>query len=89
MNPRLLLLDEPFSSLDVPTRRRLLSLIEKRPERVIMVTHEPQTLSHFDRVIWLKGGKVYRDGSPDDVIEAYLNHAEAFQGTNSEWGILP
>ena len=88
MNPGLLLLDEPFSSLDLPTRSRLLRLIDQRPERVIMVTHEPESLTDFDRVIWIHEGVVRQDGKPDEVIAEYRAYAEQRMDTDN-WGRLP
>ncbi len=45
LKPRLLLLDEPFSSLDPATRKKLRELVAKVPERfncaALFVTHEP------------------------------------------------
>jgi NitT/TauT family transport system ATP-binding protein len=56
--PRLLLLDEPFLSLDAPAaerlRRLLLELWERRPTTVLFVTHDlREALSLADRVLFL------------------------------------
>lgn len=71
MQPRLLVLDEPFANLDLPTRTHLLNWLLARRERLIMVTHDLDSLDAFDRVIWLEEGRIAADGAPADVIAAY------------------
>lgn len=71
MQPRLLILDEPFANLDLPTRTHLLEWLMRRHERLIMVTHDLDCLRDFDRVIWLEAGRVAADGRPAEVIAQY------------------
>jgi molybdate transport system ATP-binding protein len=71
-DPRLLLLDEPLSSLDVTVRadvRRELSrqLSTFRGVR-ILVTHDPlEAIALADRLVVLEEGKVVQTGSPAEV----------------------
>ncbi len=76
MKPRLLLLDEPFSSLDLPKRKSLLKLLDTECERLIMVSHDLDVLSGFERIIWIEEGKVLGDGRPYDVIKSYRAFAD-------------
>jgi biotin transport system ATP-binding protein len=69
--PSVLLLDEPFSSLDLPTRLDLSDRIRALPQAVVMASHDFEFLSSFDRVIWLEGGRIREDGRPASVIAAY------------------
>lgn len=60
LNPDLLLLDEPFVSLDPPTARRvrglLLRLWRERPHTVLFVTHDlHEAIELADRLIFLAG----------------------------------
>jgi iron complex transport system ATP-binding protein len=73
--PRLLLLDEPATSLDLKHRaglmRTLARLREQRGLSVIMITHDLQlTGSLFDEIIALRCGEVVAQGSPDDVLQS-------------------
>lgn len=77
MRPALIIFDEPFSSLDLPTRRRLEALIAGLDQQVILVAHELDAFEGYDRVIWLHEGRVRGDGAPDAVIAAYRAFAEA------------
>ena len=71
--PDILLLDEPFSSLDLPTRHDLMQRLHAMPQRLVMASHDLDLLADFDRVIWLETGKIKGDGKPADVIGAYRN----------------
>ncbi|RXG85778.1 energy-coupling factor ABC transporter ATP-binding protein [Bradyrhizobium zhanjiangense] len=73
--PSILLMDEPFSSLDLPTRLLLYRRIMALPEQVVMATHDFELLPAFDRVIWLDEGRIRLDGRPAEVLPAYRAHA--------------
>ncbi|MFG1479863.1 ABC transporter ATP-binding protein [Xanthobacter sp. V4C-4] len=75
--PRLLLLDEPFSALDLPTRIALSERLAGLDQQVIMASHDLGLFAGFDRVVWLKAGRVAADGAPDEVIALYEGHARA------------
>lgn len=70
--PDVLLLDEPFTSLDHRHTRSLLQTVMSLPQRVIMATHRLDLLKDFDEVIWLDQGSLRLQGPPEHVIEAYL-----------------
>ena len=75
--PRLLLLDEPSSSLDLKHRadliRTLARLREIKQLSVIMITHDLQWIgSLFDQVLALRGGAVAAQGKPDEVLQDHL-----------------
>ena len=65
-DPDLLLMDEPFSALDAPLRRRLqdelLGILATRRTSLVFVTHDlVEALYIGDRVVVLRGGRVARD----------------------------
>ena len=70
--PRLLLLDEPLDSLDLPNQRTIAALIgricRQHGVSVLMATHDVNPiLDYTDRIIYLaRGGTVV--GRPDEVI---------------------
>jgi iron complex transport system ATP-binding protein len=75
--PRLLLLDEPSSWLDLKHRadlmRTLARLRETRRLSAIMITHDLQmTGSLFDQVLALRNGTVIAQGKPDEVLRDHL-----------------
>jgi tungstate transport system ATP-binding protein len=75
LQPELLLLDEPFSALDAPTRSRLLqdlhALLAQTSITTIFITHDlDEALLLGDRVAVLLGGVLRQVGRPQDVFTA-------------------
>lgn len=73
--PRILLLDEPSTSLDLKHRaglmRTLAHLRSQRGLSVVMITHDLQlTGSLFDRIVAIRCGDVVAQGAPDDVLRS-------------------
>lgn len=73
LNPGILLLDEPLSSLDLQTRRvvriELTSLLRRLPCITIYVTHSPVEAMVFgDQVVVLDGGQVAQAGSREELL---------------------
>lgn len=71
MNPAVLILDEPFSALDLPTRQHLTDWLLGLPQQLFMISHDLEVLAAFDRVLWLEQGRVRGDGDPGVVIADY------------------
>ena len=72
-NPRLLLMDEPVSSLDEVSRREILSDVRALPHRlsipIVYVTHSLQeALRLADHMLWLVDGEVKLSAPPDSVV---------------------
>ncbi len=73
--PRLLLVDEPLSGLDVSTARALLALIDDmrraRGVALVMVTHDLAVVAGFaDRVAVVYGGTIVEQGPVRDIFYA-------------------
>jgi biotin transport system ATP-binding protein len=66
-----LLLDEPYSSLDLPNQALLHRDIANAREQIMVSTHVLDHVRHFERVIWLDKGQVRADGAGTDVCAAY------------------
>ena len=69
--PQLLLLDEPFASLDLPGQARLAQDIAAAPQQVLVSTHVLDHVRDFERVIWLEQGRLLGDGAGREVCRAY------------------
>ena len=67
-----LLLDEPFSSLDLPGQALLRQEIAAAPQQIIVSTHVLDHVRHFERVIWLDRGRVRADGLGAEVCAQYV-----------------
>ncbi len=67
--PRLVVLDDFFQNLDVASRAQIIRLLIDRakPWTVIAVSHDPQLLEAFDRVLVVHNGRVVRDAPFADL----------------------
>jgi iron complex transport system ATP-binding protein len=71
--PEVVLLDEPTANLDIHHQMDFLNLIltlnRERGLSIVMATHDMNIASEFcDRLILLQGGRVYKMGTPQEVI---------------------
>lgn len=80
MEPRLIVLDEPFSALDLPTRWHLLDWLHTLPQQLLMISHDLETLADFERILWLENGRIRGDGHPDDILPAYREACRRLEG---------
>ncbi|MBO9652052.1 MAG: ABC transporter ATP-binding protein [Variovorax sp.] len=69
--PRTLLLDEPYASLDLLSQARLAAQIDGSRQQIIVSTHLLEHVQDFERVLWLDEGRVRADGPGREVCEAY------------------
>lgn len=72
--PRLLLLDEPFTGLDISLRAQVredtLRLIKQMGVTTLMVTHDPQEAMYMaDHILIMRNGKVEQGGSPREIYQ--------------------
>ncbi len=76
--PKLLLLDEPFSNLDMVLKDILKSVIDSIMEKLritcMLVSHDPaDSLSWADEILVMKRGKVIQSGSPEMIYRNPIN----------------
>ncbi len=74
IEPRILLLDEPFGALDAKVRKDLRqwlrALHDETKLTTIMVTHDQdEALALADRVAVMNEGRIEQVGSPSDIID--------------------
>lgn len=72
-DPKLLILDEPCTSLDLPAREQFLSFLEdlakKKKTTLCIVTHYiEEIIPSITDILFLKGGKVFNNGKKDDIM---------------------
>lgn len=73
-DPRLLLCDEPLTSLDLANQQAVVSLIDRhrrqRRAGVLLVTHDINpVLDTVDRILYIAGG-TFMLGTPDQVLDS-------------------
>ncbi len=72
LNPPVLLMDEPFASLDDETKRsiykHMLTSQKNEPRTVVLVTHNKQeALTLADYFVWLKEGRIVKHGDKGEL----------------------
>jgi putative ABC transport system ATP-binding protein len=71
-NPAILLADEPCANLDTRNSTIILELIRKLNkdlnQTVVMVSHEEWHKKYFDRIIYLRDGKILTDGNQETSL---------------------
>ncbi len=74
MAPQVLLLDEPFSNLDYPATRTVLTQIAQLYQSghtIIITTHDlEKVISYAGRLVVMERGRIVADGRPEDLIGA-------------------
>ncbi len=74
IEPRVLLLDEPFGALDAQVRKELRKWLREIHDRTghttVFVTHDQEeALELADRLVVMSQGKIEQVGTPDDVYD--------------------
>jgi sulfate transport system ATP-binding protein len=78
IQPRVLLLDEPFGALDAVVRRDLRRWLRHLHEEMnittLFVTHDQEEAFELaDRVVIMNGGKIFQQGTPIDIYREPAN----------------
>lgn len=92
--PKVLLLDEPLSSLDLKLKKQMQIELKRLQKKLgitfIYVTHaQDEALTMSDRIIIFKGGKIEQIGSPQDIyhrpnslfVADFIGDSNVFKGT--------
>ena len=69
--PRLLVMDEPTTLLDLRNTRMVADLIGRLPQQVVLVTHDLDLLTGFDRVLVFDEARLVHDGPPAAAVRHY------------------
>jgi ABC-type Fe3+/spermidine/putrescine transport system ATPase subunit len=71
-NPDIILLDEPFSSVDTLLKaqieKELLTLIKKSGKTAIFVTHDPkEAMAISDKIAFIENGEIIQYDTPQNI----------------------
>lgn len=87
--PQIILMDEPFSSLDHQLREKVradtLAILKETRATSLLVTHDPQeALAFADEIFVLKAGRILQQGNPGDFLNqpATAEVAQIFRSYN-------
>lgn len=78
VRPELLLMDEPFSSLDLPTRIKLADdlgrILHESGTAAVIATHDRIEAFHVvDRLVVMDAGRIVQTGTPKEVMTQPVN----------------
>ncbi len=89
VDPEILLMDEPFSSLDAPSRESLITdldrIIRDRGITTVFATHDRgEAIRLADRIIVMNNGGIVQAGSPTDItLYPASEFVASFMGTET------
>lgn len=92
--PRVLLMDEPFSSLDAQlredVRRHTAAFLRQSHTTAVIVTHDPQEARAVaDRIAVLHAGRIARIGAADAVLPSPVTPAMSARALDATRAITP
>ncbi|MBD8028751.1 energy-coupling factor ABC transporter ATP-binding protein [Corynebacterium gallinarum] len=73
IEPEVVIADEPTTLLDLRNRMLIREVFRTLPQQLIVVSHDLDFLSDFNRVICIDNHRIAADGDPSDVIPHYVN----------------
>ena len=84
LQPKILFFDEPTSALDPELTGEVLKVIKQLAGEhmtMIIVTHEMQFAKELsDRIVFMEGGVIVAQGSPDDIFASENTRVREFIG---------
>ncbi len=91
--PHYLLLDEPFASIDLPVKTRLLAEIARLADHeriaVVLVTHDPlEALALCDEGAVLEGGRLIERGRLRTLLAAKVPRSATLQAFRAQLGAV-
>ncbi|EJJ28881.1 ABC-type cobalt transport system, ATPase component [Rhizobium sp. CF142] len=69
--PNILILDEPTNQLDLRNRALVQKTIDGLEENVVVITHDLELISGFERVLLFHGGRLAADAPAAEAITRY------------------
>jgi len=73
IEPETIIADEPTTLLDMRNRRRIIRELTSLDQQVIVVTHDIDMLTEFDRVLCVNDGDIVFDGPAREAIAFYTD----------------
>ncbi len=77
MEPSTVVFDEPTTMLDRRNRRRLQRTIDHLDQRAIVVTHDLEMISAYERTLVVHEGRIAFDGEPAAALDFYCRISDS------------
>ena len=90
LDPRILILDDAMSSVDVETELKIRAALQDvmKSRTTFIIAHRPSTIALAERVVVLDKGRVVESGAPADLLAGDTLYARMFGRAEEEGRIL-
>lgn len=82
IEPATIICDEPTTLLDLRNRQQIKKIFQSLDQQLLVVSHDLDFLTDFDRVICIDNHQVVADGLPGEVIPFYCELISNEQAEN-------
>jgi len=85
-DPKVIILDEATSSLDIESQERVRLAIDKLMQKrtTFVVAHRVSTTQNVDRIVILKNGRIVEQGSPAELLARDNFYSNAFDKSRTD-----
>jgi lipopolysaccharide transport system ATP-binding protein len=94
LDPEILIVDEVLAVGDAAFQKKCLGKMgsfAQSGRTVLFVSHNMEAIRTLcQRCVWMKDGRLHKDGRTDDIVEAYFNsisNEQSFSCTNPDYGL--
>ena len=94
LEPEILIVDEVLAVGDAAFQKKCLGKMgtfAQSGRTVLFVSHNMEAVRTLcQRCVWIKDGRVHRDGKADEIVEEYFNsisNEQSFSCTNPDYGL--
>jgi lipopolysaccharide transport system ATP-binding protein len=94
LDPEILIVDEVLAVGDAAFQKKCLGKMgsfAKSGRTILFVSHNMEAIRALcERCVWMKGGRVHKDGPADEIVEAYFNNVssdQSFAISNPDYGL--
>jgi ATP-binding cassette subfamily B protein len=87
LNPRILILDDATSSIDVQVELEIHDALRTlmRGRTTLIIAHRLSTISLADRVLLMENGRIVADGDHNELMRTVPSYAEVLARGEEEW----
>ena len=87
-DPQVLIFDEATSALDIGNERLIQNTIQALGRQItcIIIAHRLSTVEQCDRIIWMEGGRIVKEGPPEEILPDYAKAQYAKVTTGEKTG---
>ncbi|MDQ0497208.1 ATP-binding cassette domain-containing protein [Paenibacillus brasilensis] len=78
-NPKLILMDEPTSSLDNISENKVIDKLFKMDSTILVIAHRLANITRFDKIIVMNNGKIVSYGSHEELLQNSNYYRELYE----------